>query len=91
MLRSKFHRPWQPQVSDSQPFNPFVQGGEAEGSLSEQIIETPEETHAAARAAQDRPPAAEEESSGTDQRVSTQVTPQRQRWYESLFGRFVRH
>lgn len=35
MLRSKFHRPWQPHVRDEGIFNPFAHTTEPEASLAE--------------------------------------------------------
>jgi hypothetical protein len=39
MLRSKFHHPWQPRVSDGQMLNPFAQSNPSETSFSEEIEE----------------------------------------------------
>lgn len=93
MLRSKFHRPWQPHVSDSQPFNPSAHTTESATSFSEQIEEleeqgqTPAESQNAAAAA----------SSGAveDVKSSSSVAPEtprgRSRWYANLVDRFSRH
>ena len=33
MMRSRFHRPWQPRMSDGQLFNPFAHSAEPELGL----------------------------------------------------------
>jgi hypothetical protein len=33
MMRSRFHRPWQPRMSDGQLFNPFAHSAEPESGL----------------------------------------------------------
>ena len=45
MLQSKFHRPWQPRVSDSQPCNSSAHATEAEASFSAAIGEVEEAGH----------------------------------------------
>ena len=48
MLQSKFHRPWQPRVSDSQPYNPFAHNSESEVSFSAAIEQAEGEVHKSA-------------------------------------------
>jgi len=42
MLRSKFHRPWQPHVSGGQLYNPSAHSTESEVSFSDAIGEVEE-------------------------------------------------
>jgi len=45
MLRSKFHRPWQPHVSDGQLLNPSAQSQVSETTFSDAIEEAEEQVH----------------------------------------------
>jgi len=55
MLRSKFHRPWQPHVSGGQLYNPSAHSTETEVSFSDAIgeveegMQTPTESPGAVR------------------------------------------
>jgi hypothetical protein len=93
MLQSKFHRPWQPRVSDSQPYNPSAHANEAEVSFSDSIREVEEAGH---------PPAVDEATvaanvshSAESAEPASPAAPESQRgpigWYTRLVERFAKH
>jgi hypothetical protein len=93
MLQSKFHRPWQPRVSDSQPYNPSAHTTEADVSFSAAIGEVEEAAH---------PPAADEAAvaaraghSAESAESASPAAPESQRgpisWYTRLVERFAKH
>jgi hypothetical protein len=94
MLRSKFHSPWQPHVSDGQLLNPSAHASESRTSFSDQIEELEGEVR--------MPEASQEEAaatSGSDPVTGADPAPSvapeapnaRARWYASLVERFARH
>jgi len=93
MLRSKYHHPWQPRVSDSQTFNPYAKATETEVSLSAQLEELEEEAHT--------PMAAQGDSSvdrGSPAEclqapapVALEAAAGQSNWYERLVKRFTKH
>jgi hypothetical protein len=90
MLQSKFHRPWQPRVSGSQPYNPSAHTAESEVTFSEAIGEIEES------AVEIQPPPAIQEAappSGTSDESPSTVVPASPwtRWYANLVGRFAKH
>ena len=93
MLQSKFHRPWQPRVSDSQPYNPSAHAAEAEVSFSAAIGEVEEAGHP--REVDENAVAASVSHSAEGAESESPVAPESQRgpisWYTRLVERFAKH
>lgn len=92
MLRSKYHRPWQPRVSDSPTFNPFAHGTESGVDLSVQIEES--ELESSSSAAHQTPASPSDYTSleGIAPMIpDAQAPSRRSRWYSSWIGRLTRH
>jgi hypothetical protein len=62
MMRSRFHRPWQPRMSDGQMFNPFAHSAEPESGLEhhDDLEQRDAENAQPVEAAADRPPSRSE-------------------------------
>jgi hypothetical protein len=94
MLRSKFPRPWQPHVSDSQILNPAVHGSEREFSLSEEIEEAEADAHppavsqSAVAASSDF---AKEFDLETTSAVTAQTAGKSARRYTAWIQKLIRH
>jgi hypothetical protein len=92
MLRSKYHRPWQPRVSDSQLLNPSAHTTESEASFSDVVEEAEEQVPSP----QSPETAASASSSSAAERIELPEAGAAENprgktgWYENLMGRFAK-
>ena len=93
MLRSKFHRPWQPRVSDGQLLNPSAQTQASETSFSDAIEEAEEQVHTPESPAADpaHAPSSAIEDVEALRAVAEEVSAARSSWYARLRGRLAGH
>lgn len=93
MLRSKFHRPWQPRVSDGQLLNPSAHTTESETSFSDVVEETEEQVHAPTGPEAAGSPGSRDAFGNVDSPASgAPENPSRKSgWYANLMARFSRH
>jgi len=90
MLRSKYHRPWQPRVSDGPLLNPSAHTTESEASFSDVVEEAEEQVHTPQSA--EAPASASSAAATTELSAApTQENPSdKPGWYATLVGRFAR-
>jgi len=95
MLQSKFRRPWQPRVSDSQPYNPSAHTTESEVSFSAAIEEVEGEVPTAASAASQGAGVSAGSHSAEGGEPLSPVAPEtprsESRWYAHLVEKFAKH
>lgn len=86
MLRSKFHRPWQPHVSDGQLLNPSAPSRASETTFSEVIEEAEEQVHTPESLAVDaaQPPAIALEDIEPLPPVAEAAPGAKSNWYSRL-------
>ncbi len=91
MLRSKLHQPWQPRVSDSPAFNPFVHPTEREVSFSTEIEEIEEmQVESPGESLAPTPVGGARATGDTESAPSIDPETPGKRWYASLIGRFAK-
>ena len=88
MLQSKFHRPWQPRVSGSQPYNPSAQTTDSEVSFSSAIEEVERDATPESEASQG---SVSTEAAQGDELMSPQAPEEPKSWYSRLVDRFAKH
>jgi hypothetical protein len=88
MLQSKFHRPWQPRVSGSQPYNPSAQATESEVSFSTAIEEVERDGTPESEASQG---GVSTESAQGVELMSPEAPVAPRSWYSRLVERFAKH
>lgn len=93
MLRSKFHRPWQPRISDGQLLNPSAHATASETSFSDAVEEAEDQVHTS-----EGPEASASPSSGSacgSSEAPALLSPENLRgksgWYANLMARFAKH
>ena len=93
MLRSKFHRPWQPRMSDGQLLNPSAHSTESETSFSDVVEETEEQLNVPEGAQASLSAGAKDAHQNVDSLAS--VAPEspsgKSGWYANLLARFAKH
>ena len=92
MLRSKYHRPWQPRVSDGPLLNPSAHTTESEASFSDVVEEAEEQVQTPQSA--EAPVTASASSAAATAELPEAPTQESLRgkpgWYATLVGRFAR-
>lgn len=90
MLRSKYHRPWQPRASDSQLLNPSAHPTESEASFSDVVEEAEEQVHTpqSLQAAASAGSSIAVESIESSQAEAAENPRGKSGWYASFMGRF---
>jgi hypothetical protein len=92
MLRSKFHRPWQPRISDGQLLNPSAHATESETSFSEVVEEAEDQVHVpeGSETAASASPSDAVGDVGPLASVNPDNLGGKSAWYANLMGRFAR-
>lgn len=95
MLRSKFHRPWQPRVSGPQLYNPSAHSTESQVSFSDTIEEVKEEAAMPAEGHGAAAPSASHMAESVESMSPPPGVPEtpegQSKWYARLVERLVRH